>query len=103
MVNIPQFTVATIISPTDNGSDYLVERESVIEFPRCHRSRCAVPRISFINDPNDVEVEEVETFSLSLVSHSPLVLPDPYTATVNIRDDSESESTLRNTIVHNLL
>ena len=85
-----------------NGSDYMTKWESVIEFPRCRRSWCAVPRITFINDPNDVEVEEVERFSLFLVSQSPRVSPDPDTATVNIRDDSERELTLPNTIIHNI-
>ena len=55
----------------------------------------------FVNDHNDVEVEEVERFSLFLVSQSPLVSPDPDTATVYIRD-SERELTVHNTIIHNI-
>ena len=101
MVTIAQFTVHSHLPPV-NGSDYIAQRQSVIEFPRCRRSRCAVPRIMFVNDRNDVEVEEVERFSLFLVSQSPLVSPDPDTATVNIRDDSERELTVHNTIIHNI-
>ena len=56
----------------------------------------------FVNDRNVVEVEEVERFSLFLVSQAPRVSPDPDTTTVNICDDSERELTLHNTIIHNI-
>ena len=56
----------------------------------------------FVNDCNDIEVEEEERFSLFLISQSPRVSPDPDTATVYIRDDSERELTLHNTIIHNI-
>ena len=65
-----------------------------IEFGRCSRRACAPRRITFVNDRNDVEVEEVESFHLFLTSNFPLVTPDPYTAEVIIHDDSESELAL---------
>ena len=65
-----------------------------IEFASCSRRACAPRRITFVNDLNKVEVEEVESFDLFLTSNFHLVRPDPYTAEVIIHDDSESELAL---------
>ncbi|CAI8013443.1 FRAS1-related extracellular matrix protein 2 [Geodia barretti] len=72
-----------------NNSDYVAYRIQTIEFSHCRRSACAPRNITFVNDRNDVEVEEVESFDLFLTSNFPLVRPDPYTAEVIIHDDSE--------------
>ena len=66
-------------------------RVQKIEFARCSRRACATRRITFVNDPNKVEVENMEFFTLSLLSDFALVKPDPSTVVVTIRDDSESE------------
>ena len=66
-------------------------RVQTIEFARCSRRACAHHRISFVNDPYNVEVENMEFFTLSLLSDFALVKPDPSTVVVTIRDDSESE------------
>ena len=80
----------TIVSSV-NGSDYVAYRVQTIEFARCRRSACAPHRISFVNDPYNVQVENMEFFTLSLLSDVPLVKPDPSTVVVTIRDDSESK------------
>ncbi|CAI8038161.1 FRAS1-related extracellular matrix protein 2 [Geodia barretti] len=89
-VTIP-FSLTLLISDNTalNGSDYVTYRVQTIEFARCRRSACAPRRISFVNDPYNVQVENVEFFTLSLLSDVPLVKPDPSTVVVTIRDDSE--------------
>ncbi|CAI8026694.1 FRAS1-related extracellular matrix protein 2 [Geodia barretti] len=72
-----------------NNSDYVAYRIQTIEFARCSRSACAPRRITFVNNPYDVEVENVETFDLLLTSNFPRVRPDPFIAEVIIHDDSE--------------
>ena len=86
------------ITPQVNNSDYVAYRIQTIEFARCSRSACAPRRITFVNNPYDVEVENVETFDLLLTSNFPRVRPDPFIAEVIIHDDSESELALITTL-----
>ena len=73
--------------PPVNPEDYKANTSTTIEFSRCSRRQCA-PSITFVNDRM---VENDEFFKIVIESRNQsLVKTSPSSATVIIKDDSES-------------